>query len=67
MAKLGRAASKGFVRGREAMRVMIAEEFDKLGSGRFTAYEVAELVGRMPGPTPEDVEAEEEESEKVLS
>lgn len=67
MARLGRQAAKGFVRGREAMRLMIAEEFGKLGAGYFTGSEVAGFIERMPGPKPEDVEADEEETEKVPS
>lgn len=71
VAKLNRAASKGFVRGREAMRQMVVEEFDRLGSGMFTSSEVAGYVLRMPGPQPDDQTTEDEEEtekvEKVLS
>lgn len=67
MAKLGRAASKGFIRGREAMRHMIFNEFAALGSGRFAADEVAALVMNMPGPQPENETADVEEEEKVDS
>lgn len=65
MAKLGRAAAKGFVRGREEMRTMAAQEFARLGAGYFTGTEVAQFLVRMPGPKPEDVENHEEDSEKT--
>lgn len=66
MAKLGRSASKGFVRGREAMRKLAAEEFDRLGSAYFSGSEVAGFLERMPGPKPDDEEDsdEQEESER---
>lgn len=48
--KDGRAERKGFSAGVVAMRERLAEEFDRLGSGGFSAYEVAELIRRAPGP-----------------
>ena len=48
--KMDRKERQGFVKGREAMREMIVREFDRLGSGMFSAVEVAHLVLQMPGP-----------------
>jgi gentisate 1,2-dioxygenase len=43
--------SKGFVAGREAMRDVLAREFDAQGSGKFTGTEAARLILNAPGPT----------------
>jgi len=48
--KEGRTEKKGFAAGVTAMRECLAAEFDKLGSGRFEASEVADLIMRSPGP-----------------
>ncbi|HET9304865.1 MAG TPA: hypothetical protein VFO46_02450 [Candidatus Sulfotelmatobacter sp.] len=36
--------------GVEAMRGLLAREFDNQGSGRFTGYECADLIWRCPAP-----------------
>jgi len=48
--KLGRERSKGFAAGVEAMRNLLVDEFDKIGSGYFTGTETAVLIERAPGP-----------------
>ena len=48
--KAGRAEKKGFAAGVTAMREVLSDEFEKLGSGRFAAFEVARLIQNAPGP-----------------
>ena len=48
--KEGRAERRGFTAGVAAMRACMASEFERLGSGRFAAVEVAELILQAPGP-----------------
>jgi len=42
--------SKGFAEGREEMREHLAAGFEALGHSRFTGYEIAESIRRVPGP-----------------
>lgn len=50
--KLEQEHGKGFVKGVESMRDVLAAEFWKQGSGRFTGYECAELIRQAAGPMP---------------
>ena len=54
--KADRASGKGFLRGIEALRETLAGEFERLGSGNFTAYEVAHLIRQTPAPKMRDSE-----------
>ena len=40
-----------YIAGVEAMRDCLAREFDTQGSGRFSGYEIADLIWRAPGPS----------------
>ena len=51
---MSRAEASGFVKGREAMREMVAQEFGQLGAATFSGDEIAALVERMPGPQVSD-------------
>ncbi len=42
--------TRGFSAGISAMRDCLANEFERLGSGMFAAYEVADLIRQAPGP-----------------
>lgn len=44
------AKGKGFAAGVAAMKECLAEEFDRLGSGMFSGYEVGYLIRQAPGP-----------------
>lgn len=48
--KTGRSEKKGFAAGVTAMRELLSSEFEKLGSGKFAAFEVARLIQNAPGP-----------------
>ncbi len=39
-----------FGEGVAAMRDVLADEFERLGTGSFQAYECADLIRRAPGP-----------------
>lgn len=39
-----------FGEGISAMRELLVGEFDKLGSGSFSGYEIAQLISQAPGP-----------------
>lgn len=42
-----------FGEGIAAMRELMADEFDRLGSGKFSGYECADLIRQAPGPMPD--------------
>ena len=46
------AEGKGFAGGAAAMKDVLATEFDRLGSGTFPGYEIANLIRGCPIPTP---------------
>jgi len=45
---------KGFRAGVEAMRELLAKEFEQIGSGGFNGYEIANLIRQVPGPRPDE-------------
>lgn len=52
--KLEQQQGKGFVKGVQAMRDLLAEQFYNLDTGMFTGYEIAALIRQALGPVPED-------------
>lgn len=48
--KQERAIRQGFALGVQAMRQLLAKEFDAQGGGMFSGVESAELIQRAPGP-----------------
>ncbi len=48
--KEGMSETRGFSAGISAMRDCMATEFERLGSGMFAGYEIAELIRQAPGP-----------------
>ena len=46
------AEGKGFIGGARAMQDVLASEFDRLGSGTFPGYEIADLIRNCPVPKP---------------
>jgi hypothetical protein len=56
---------KGFHKGIAAMRNLLAQEFEKLGSGNFSGLEVAALIRQAPGPQKEEPQEEITQSQTV--
>ena len=56
---MDQAARRSFVKGVNALRKILVEEFRGQGNGRFTGVEIAKLIERAPGPL---VESEFENS-----
>ena len=50
--RLEQEHGKGFVKGVDSFRRIIALEFSAQGGGMFSGYECAELIMRAPGPLP---------------
>ena len=49
-AQMEQANGKGFGKGVQAMRELMAEQFYQLGSGSLSGYEIADLIRHVPGP-----------------
>lgn len=45
-----RLKGRGFAAGVKEMRDYLAAQFERMGSGAFTGYEIAEMIRRAPGP-----------------
>jgi len=45
-----RLKGRGFAAGVKEMREYLAAQFERMGSGAFTGYEIAEMIRRAPGP-----------------
>lgn len=58
--KLEQENGKGFGRGVQAMRDLIAGEFYQQGSGMYSGYEIAALIRQAPGPLPREAENTEQ-------
>lgn len=41
---------RAFAAGVKAMRELLVEEFERVGSGGYTGYEIAQLIRLAPGP-----------------
>lgn len=50
--KLEQQNGKGFGKGVQAMRELLAEQFGEQGSASFSGYEIAALIAQCPGPMP---------------
>ncbi len=53
--RLKRTGDQAFVRGAEAMRRMLVSEFERLGIGQFTGYDVGRLIRGAVAPKQEPV------------
>lgn len=49
--QLSRKERAGFAAGVRQTKEILAAEFDRLGSGNFSGYEIAALILQAPGPT----------------
>jgi hypothetical protein len=52
--KQERLGKKGYARGVEDLRDLLAGEFDRLGSGNFSGAECAYLIRQVPAPRPSE-------------
>lgn len=51
--KEGKAEAHGYAAGVTAFRLLLSSRFQRLGSGGFTGYEVAEIVRNAQAPRPD--------------
>src|SRR6266852_6275121 len=49
-----RNSEQAFARGVAAMRKLLMVEFERLGSGAFTGYEISVMIGNVDRPTSPD-------------
>lgn len=52
--KGGMAETRGFHKGVGALRKVLVTEFDRLGSGKFSGTEIADLIEGTPAPQPSE-------------
>jgi hypothetical protein len=52
--KLEMESGKGFGKGVQAMRELLADQFAQQGSAGFSGYEISALIAQCPGPSAKD-------------
>lgn len=48
--RTARGEQRGFTAGVEETKTILAQEFERLGSGSFSGYEIGKLIRQAPGP-----------------